>query len=101
MCIRDRSITAQTCFARNFWASGIVNYDSNSLVIRSTEQGGGWKKATIVFTAEPSSCLLYTSYRAFIGIGMTVNTAEGKKRHKGIGGVKHLSLIHIYGKTDI
>lgn len=51
----DVSITAQTCFARNFWASGIVNYDSNSLVIRSTEQGGGWKKATIVFTAEPSS----------------------------------------------
>lgn len=51
----DVSITAQTCFARNFWASGIVNYDSNSFVIRSTEQGGGWKKATIVFTAEPSS----------------------------------------------
>ena len=35
-------------------------------------------------------------YRAFIGIGMTVNTAEGKKRHKGIGGVKHYNRYIVF-----
>lgn len=35
-------------------------------------------------------------YRAFIGIGMTVNAAEGEKRHKRVGRVKHYNRYIVF-----
>lgn len=45
----DVSISAQVTYERNWWAD-VVNYASNSCIIKQSEAGSGWKKATIVFT---------------------------------------------------
>lgn len=47
----DVSISAQVTWERNWW-SEVVNYSSNSYLIKQSEAGSGWKKATIVFTCD-------------------------------------------------